>query len=91
MNAKRKKARQKRINKTALIIILLLALTAVYSVTNNEKINYRASNSQQIKLDSDTAQKKEQETLKCARKMDQDGKELASLNCLFMGCGDFFQ
>lgn len=71
----------------AIAIGLLGSLLYIGSKNENGRMQQAAQN-----IPSEEQTKEEQKILDCAKKLDQD--ELAmgrQENCLFLGCGDFFQ
>lgn len=85
-------------NKTILLLILTIALSGIYYLANHTNIkNYKQLEQQASKTPTNSKSVVQQkEILDCAKKITNGSQLLAKAekdnsNCLFMGCGDFFQ
>lgn len=91
-NAKSVILKKELLNKTILLVIGLMILALLYYFTDSKTV--RGKITEKIKLSTESSTQ-EDIILNCARKFTTD-KQLIATNtksddCLFMGCGDFFQ
>lgn len=100
MKRNRRSHSNSEINKNLTVLVALLAtlgLLGVFIYSTNLQTRVASQNQVVSPPAVQQSSEKDQKTINCAKKIDQDGdksllsQKPADTNCLYLGCGGFFQ